>query len=168
MVIYCGKDVHRFVGEKLLLSTVICSVKATAWLYLSLDSEHPVTSSIVFPSCIVWLILSTAFWRPSVHNRGISILPYTLYFPQYKRGFFAQYNPPTHTDTHTQFFPSTTRILISWTPTVEVSQKARTSVPWQHHSMILAQLKRLNRWGRPSSFQSQLPNCSALFETPYL
>lgn len=29
-VIYCGKDVHRFVGEKLLLSTVICSVKATA------------------------------------------------------------------------------------------------------------------------------------------
>lgn len=92
-VIYCCKNVHRFVAEKLLLLTVICSVKATAWLHLSLDSEHAVTSSMVFPSCIVWLILSTECWRPSVHNRGISIVTYTLHFPQYERGFSALYPP---------------------------------------------------------------------------
>lgn len=80
--------------KKLLLLTVICSVKATAWLHLSLDSEQPVTSSMVFPSCIVWDILSTACWRPSVHNSGISIIPYMLHFPQYTKGGFSALYPP--------------------------------------------------------------------------
>lgn len=157
LIYYC-KAVHWFVAEKLLLLTVICSVKATAWLHLSLDSEQPVTSSMVFPSCIVWDILSTACWRPSVHNSGISIIPYMLHFPQYtKGGFSALYPPP-------QSFPST---LISWAPTVEVTEKTRASETWRHHSMILAQFKRLNSWRRPSSYQPQLANCSALFETLY-
>lgn len=75
----------------------------------------------------------------------------------YKRGVFCSVSPP-------QSFPST---LISWAPTVEVTEKTRASETWRHHSMILAQFKRLNSWRRPSSYQPQLPNCSALFETLY-
>lgn len=53
IAICCCKEVHRFSEEKLLLLTVICFMKATAWLHLSPEYGHPVTSSMVFPSCIV-------------------------------------------------------------------------------------------------------------------
>lgn len=102
MVIYCCKEVHRFVAEKLLLYTAICCIKYTPWLHLSLDSEHPVTGHMVFPSCMVLSFSALKVWGPFVHNSDISMFP-TPYTFHSKRGDFLPSIPHHHHHPYSNF-----------------------------------------------------------------